>query len=66
MVEKSWGWESAREKVDSWGRGAGMEALESLEGGTVVKGENFHFTGFEAESSQSTEQLRCRIGGLNP
>ena len=66
LVEKSWGWESAREKVDSWGRGAGMKALESLEGGTVVEGEKFHFTGCEAESSQSTEQLRCRIGGLNP
>ena len=66
LVEKSWGWESAREEVDSWGWGARMEALESLEGGTVVKGENFHFTGCEAEGSQTTEKLRSRIAGINP
>ena len=45
LVEQSWSWERAREKVYSWGWGAGMKALETLEGGTVVKGENFKFTG---------------------
>ena len=46
----------------SWGWGAGMEALKSLEGGRAVKGENFKFTGREAESGQTTEQLRCPLG----
>ena len=50
----------------SWGWGVRMKALESLEGGTAVKGENLQFTGCEAESGQTTEQLRCRIAGLNP
>ena len=45
MVEESWCWERAREKVYSWGWGVRMEALESLEGGTAVKGEDFQFTG---------------------
>ena len=43
-----------------------MKALEPLEGGAVVEGENFHFTGCEAEGGQTTEQLWCRITGLNP
>ena len=36
------------------------------EGGTAVKGENFKFTGREAESGQTTEQFRSSIAGLNP
>ena len=52
--------------MNSWGWGVGMKALESLEGGTAVKGKDFQFTGCEAECSQATEQLRCRVGGLNP
>ena len=43
-----------------------MKVLESLWGGMAVKGENFQFAGCEAESGQTTEQLRCRIAGLNP
>ena len=45
LVEESWCWGSAREKVYSWGWGVRMEALESLEGGTAVEGEYFKFTG---------------------
>jgi hypothetical protein len=66
LVEQSWGWQGAREKVYGWGWGVRMKALESLEGGTAVKGEKFQFTGCEAESGQTTEQPRCRIAGLNP
>ena len=66
LVEQSWSWERAREKVYSWGWGVGTEALESLEGGTVVRGEDIKFTGCEAESGQNTEQLASRIAGLNP
>ena len=43
-----------------------MKALESLEGGTVVKGENIKITGREAEGGQTTEQLGCRVACLNP
>ena len=52
--------------MDSWGWGTGMKALESLEGGTAVEGENFKFTGGEAEGGQTTKQLGSRIAGLNP
>ena len=45
LVEQSWCWERAREKVYSWGWCVGMKALESLEGGTAVEGEYFKFTG---------------------
>ena len=45
LMEHCWSWQGAREQVYSWGRGVGMKALESLEGGTAVKGENFKFTG---------------------
>ena len=45
LVEQSWSCERAREKVYSWGWGVRMKALESLEGGTPVKGEDFQFTG---------------------
>ena len=44
MVEEGSGWERARENVKSWGWGAEKKALESLEGGTVVKGENIKIT----------------------
>ena len=43
-----------------------MKALESLEGGTVVKGENIKITGREAEGGQTTEQLGCGVACLNP
>ena len=45
LVEQSWSWERAREKVYSWGWGAGMEALNPLEGGTLVEGENLYLPG---------------------
>ena len=38
----------------------------SLECGTPVEGNDFLFTGCEAESGQATEQLGFRIAGLNP
>ena len=66
LVEQSWCWEGARQKMNSWGWGVGMKALESLEGVTAVKGKDFQITGCEAECSQATEQLGCRVGGLNP
>ena len=31
LVKQGWGREGAREEVQGWGRGAGVEALESLE-----------------------------------
>ena len=34
-----------------------MKELESREGGTAVKREDFKFTGSEAECDQTTEQL---------
>ena len=50
LVEEGWSWERAREEMYSRGRGTWMKALESLEGGAMVKGEDFQFTGCEAES----------------
>ena len=44
--------------MHSWGWGAGVEALKSLEGGTMVEGENVQFTWCEAEGGKATEQLR--------
>ena len=43
LMEQSQGWERAREQVYSWGWGAGMESLKSLESGAVVEGENLKF-----------------------
>ena len=43
-----------------------MKALESLEGGTAVKREDFQFIRSEAECGKTTEQLGCRVAGLNP
>ena len=59
LMEESWGWKRPGENMNSWGWSMGMKALESLEGGTVVEGEDFQFTGCETECCQATEQLRC-------
>ena len=56
-MKHCWGGEGAGGKVYCWSRGAGMKALKSLEGGTEVKGEDFKFTGCEAECGQATEHL---------
>ena len=50
LVEESGSWERAREEMYSRGRGTWMKALESLEGGLMVKGEDFQFTGCETGS----------------
>jgi hypothetical protein len=57
LMEQSRGWERAREQVYSWGWGAGMESLKSLESGAVVEGENLKFLWCEAEMARPLNSL---------